>query len=102
MIHSSTRHFKEKNGEKYLIIDSTGKYEEVFSGIIPEIKTLNGGKELFYEKNHEKNGVNTDYDLPLNKALKFHTLTIIIRCVLQKGEKLYPQIYLDECLYESV
>ena len=50
IIHSATGHFKEKNGEKYLILDSTEKHEEVFSGIISEIKTLNGGKELFYEK----------------------------------------------------
>ena len=50
IIHSATEHFKEINGEKYLIIDSTDKYEEVFSGIISEIKTLNNGKELFYEK----------------------------------------------------
>ena len=48
--HSATGHFKEKYEEKYLIIDSTEKYEEVFSGIRSEIKTLNGGKELFYEK----------------------------------------------------
>ena len=34
IIHSATGHFKEKNGEKYLIIDSTEKYEEIFSGII--------------------------------------------------------------------
>ena len=80
----------------------TEKYEEVFSGIISEIKTLNDGKELFYEKNYARIGVNTDDDLPLNKPLKFPTLTIIIRCVLQKDEKLYPQIYLDECLYELV
>ena len=42
--------FKEKNVEKYLIVDSTEKYEEDFSGIRSEIKSLNGGKELFYEK----------------------------------------------------
>ena len=30
IIHSATGHFKEKNSEKYLIIDSTEKYEEVF------------------------------------------------------------------------
>ena len=30
IIHSATRHFKEKSGEKYLIIDSTEEYEEVF------------------------------------------------------------------------
>ena len=70
-INSATEYFKEKNGEKYLIIDSTEKYEEIFSGIILEIKTLNGGKELFYEKNYARIGINTDDDLPLNKPLKF-------------------------------
>ena len=40
IIHSATGYFKEKNGEKYLIIDSTEKYEEVFSGIRSEIKTM--------------------------------------------------------------
>ena len=99
-IHSATGYFKAKNGEKYAIIDSTEKYEEVFSGIRSEIITFNGGKELFYKKSYARIGVNTDDDLPLNKPLKFPTLTIIIRCVSQEGERLYPQIYLDECLFE--
>ena len=50
IIHSATGYFKAENGEKYVIIDSTEKYEEVWSGIRSEIKTLNGGKELFYKK----------------------------------------------------
>ena len=50
IIHSVTGHFKEKKDEKCLILDSTDKYEEVLSGIRSEIKTLNGGKELFYKK----------------------------------------------------
>ena len=100
IIYSATGYFKEKYGEKYLILDSTEKYDEVFSGIKKEIETINGGKELFYEKNYARIGVNTDDDVPLNKPLKFPTLTIIIRCVFQEGEKLYPQIYLDECLYK--
>ena len=33
IFHSATGHFKEENGQKYLILDSTEKYEEVFSGI---------------------------------------------------------------------
>ena len=100
IIHSATGHFKEKNGEKYLILDSTEKYEEAWSGIRSEIKTINGGKELFYEKNYARIRVDTGDDLPLNKQLKFLTLAIIIRCVFQEGEKLYPQMYLDGCLYE--
>ena len=56
--------------------------------------------ELFYKNYYVKIGVNTDDNLPLNKPMKFTTLTIIIRCILQEGEKLYPQIYLDGCLHE--
>ena len=86
-----------------MIIDLTKKYQEVLSEIRPEIKTINGGKELFYEKKfYARIGVNTDDYLLLNKLLKFPTLTIIIRYVFQEGKKLYPQIYLDECLYELV
>ena len=98
IIYSATGYLKEKNGEKYLILDSKEKYEEVFSGIKKKIETINGGKELIYEKRLCKN----DDDEPLNKQLKFPTVAIIIRCIFQKGKKLDPQIYLDECLYESV
>ena len=51
MIHSATGYFKEKYSKKYLILDSTEKYDEIFSGIKIEIETINGGKELVYEKN---------------------------------------------------
>ena len=102
IICSVAGYFKEKYGEKYLILDSTEKYDEVFSGIISEIKTINGGKELFYEKNYAKIGVNTGEDIPLNKQLKFPTLTIIISCTFQNGKKLCPQIYLNDCVYESI
>ena len=44
LIYSATGYFKEKNSKKYVIIDSTEKYDEVFSGIISEIKTINGEK----------------------------------------------------------
>ena len=91
---------KKKKDEKYLILDSTDKYEEVWSEIRSEIRTINGGKELFYEKNYSKIGINPDDDLPLNKPRKLPTLTIIIRCAFQEREKMYPQIYLHECLYE--
>ena len=94
--HSATEYFKEKNGEKYAIIDSTEKYEEFFSGIISEIKTLNSGKELFYKK------IIKELELMQTKPLKFPTLTIIIICVLQKDEKFCLQIYLDEYLYEFI
>ena len=39
-------------------------------------------------------------DLPLNKPLKFHAMTIIIRSVFEKEGKLYPQVFLDDALHE--
>ena len=38
MIHSATEEFKERDGKKYLVLDSTEKYEEVFSGIKKKLK----------------------------------------------------------------
>ena len=43
---------------------------------------------------------NSDDDLPLNKQLKFISLTIIVRTVFEEDGKYYPQIFLDECLCE--
>ena len=101
IIHSATGYLKENNGKKYLILDPIEKYGEAFSGSKSEIETINGREEMYYEKNYDKIGVNTDdNDAPLSKPLKFPSLTIVIKCVFQNGKKLYPQIYLDECLYE--
>ena len=44
---------------------------------------------------------NSDNDLPLNKPLKFHLMTVIIRSVLEGG-KLYLQVFLDDALHEDV
>ena len=65
-----------------------------------KIKTINGGKEGEYGKDFMKIKFDTDDDLPLNEPVKLHMVTIIVRSVFQEGKKLYPQIYLDECLYE--
>ena len=46
-----------------------------------------------------KIAVNSVDELPLNKPLKFHNMTITIRSVFEDG-KLYPQVYLDDALYE--
>ena len=43
---------------------------------------------------------NSDDDLPLNKILKLHMLRIIVRSVFEEDGKYYPQVFIDECLYE--
>ena len=98
-INSPTEQLK-KNDEKYLILDSTKEYESVWSEIRSEIKRINGGEKVFYEKNYCKIGINTEDDLPLKESLQFLMLIVNINLVLGVDNKLYPKIYLDECFYE--
>ena len=42
----------------------------------------------------------SDADLPLNESLKFHLMTIPIRYVFEEDGKLYPQVFLDDILYQ--
>ena len=86
--------------KKYLILDSTEKYEEFLSEIKSEIETINGGEKMHYKKNYDRIAVNTDDDISFNKKIRFPLLIITIRCVFQNDRKLCPQMYLDECLYE--
>ena len=99
-INSAIGYFKEKNDEKYLILHSTKEYESVWSQIRSEIKRINGGEKVFYGKNYCKIGINTEDGLPLKESLKCLTLIVNINLVLRVDDKLYPQIYLDECFYE--
>ena len=78
--------------------ENKGYYADVWDGIKNEIKAINGGKENDYEKDYLKIKFNSDDDLPLNKPLKFHAMTIIIESVFE-GDKLYPQVFLDDALY---
>ena len=43
---------------------------------------------------------NSDNDLTLSIPLKFHNMTITIRSVFEEDGRLYPQLFLDDTLYE--
>ena len=100
-------YIEEKNGNKYLIFDDSAdenkelltKYADVWNGIKNKIEAINSG-EYDYEKAYMKIKFNSDDNLSLNKPLKFHMMTIIIRSVFKKDGKLYPQVFLDDALYE--
>ena len=75
------------------------KYNDVFNGIRDKIKEV-CGDGCDYEKNYMKTKFNSDDNVPLNKPLKFHIMTVTIRSVFEKDGKLYPQVFLDDILYE--
>ena len=54
---------------------ATKKYADVRSRIKNKIKAISSG-ECEYEKDYMKIKFDSDDDLPLNKALKFHSVTI--------------------------
>ena len=91
LISHASGYIEEKDGNKYLIFDSKDenkellkKYNDVWSGITNEIKTINFGNENYYEKDYMKIKLNSDDDLPLKKPLKFHSMTILSDLFLRK------------------
>ena len=96
---------EEKNGNKYLTLVSTYKNKEVltkYAELWDKIKNLiecdpiekiNRGKAGEYEKDFMKIKFNSDDNLLLNKILKLHNITIVIRSVFHKGDKYYPQVF---------
>ena len=98
----------ENNGNKDLTFASTEKnktiikkYTNLWDKIRYNIQTKILGKSDEYEKYYMKIKFNWDDDLPLNKVLKFHMLTIIVKSVFEEDSKYYPQVFLDYCLYDA-
>ena len=107
MIGEVDGYIEENNGNKYLTFASTDKNKKVlekYTKLWDEIKyhfqTKNANKSGKYEKDYMKIKFNSDVDLPLNKILKLHMLTISVRPVFEEDGKYYPRVFLDECLYE--
>ena len=97
---------EEKNGNKYLNIAVTvknneilKKYNQGFNRTKYHVKKIDNS-DGEYDKDYMKINFNADDDVSLNKVLHFPTITVIIRCFFEKDGKYYPQVYLDECLYQ--
>ena len=95
----------EKNGNKYLVFASTDKnkellknYSELWNGIKNLIDYNSIEKKIDnelseYGKDFMKIKLNSDDNLFLNKILKLHSLTIVVRSVSQEDNKYYPQMF---------
>ena len=81
IITHANGYIEEKVVNKYLVFDSTDENKELL-------------------KNTVMFGMECLDNLPLNKPLKFLNITITIRSVFEEDGKLYPEIHLDDILYE--
>ena len=57
------------------------------------IQTINAEKYGEYEKDYMKIKFDSEDDLPLNKILRLHMLTIIVRSIFEEDGKYYPQVF---------
>ena len=117
----------EENGVEYLKIDKGNKkiedsilslWNEVFTGVKHYIKKISHECKTFSkckgsphceEFGKIKFSYGEDYDrikfisndsLPVGKLIYFPTITVVIRCVFRLGDLFYPQVYLDDALYQ--
>ena len=75
------------------------KNDHAFSGIKYHIgKNENG--EVVYSSDHNEIKFLTDDSLPLGKLIYFPTLAVVIACVFKQNGIYYPQVYLDDALYQ--
>ena len=109
IINEMIGHFTKNNEIKHLVLDDIGenkeileKYEEVWEDIKKEIEIINSGEKIEYGKDFKNIRLESNDDLPLNKPIKLRLLTTIIRSIFSKNGKFYPQLFLDEALYELV
>ena len=85
------------SNDRYLVIDKSNlEVINVFNTIKEYIKDKMNVSKI---DGFDKIKFSSDIDLPLGKLIKFKVLTIIIKCIIKKNDKYYPEIYLDECLY---
>ena len=93
-VNHANRYIVEKNENEYLIFDSVNENKKLLKKYM---NFWDGGKENDFEKDYMKIKFNSDDGFPLNKPLKFHALTIIIRSVFEEDGKLYPQVFFRWC-----
>ena len=85
-------YIEENNENKCLIFASTDKnkksirkvYTKLWDKIKYHIQTINTDRSGKYEKDYMKIKFSSDDDLPLNKILKLHNLTIIVTPILEE------------------
>ena len=108
---------KIKNDNKHLVISSIDANKKVLivldefcKGLKSEINNLISNDQIAFGtdvssmENSAINGCNkirfsSNIDLPYGTLLKFQALLIVIKCVIEKDGKFFPQIYLEEGLF---
>ena len=75
--------------------DQKNKYHQVWKEIFKKVNDGNG--ELIL---HEKIRL-IDSNFPIEKIFKIHSITIVIKSLIEKDNKFYLELALNRCLFEQ-
>ena len=76
------------------VINKQNKYYQVWKDIFEVINRGQGKLKL-----HEK-VVLHDGDFPIKQVFKIHSITIVIKSLIEKNNKFYLELSLNHCLYK--
>ena len=77
--------------------DQKMRYNQVWTEIL---KLINGADEKSELKSDTEIRLFSIDDLPAGYVFKVHSMTVVVRSIVEKDNKFYPQISLNHCSYE--
>ena len=96
----------EGSSDKYLAVAKSVHNKNIISVLDMLWASIeNKSEDIIYPhtnveiKDYDKFKFNSDIDLPLDTLIEFRSLLINVSSVIEKDNKYYPDIYLDESLY---
>ena len=97
----------EGSSDKYLVVAKSVRNKDIISVLDMlwgSIENKINPKPNIYPndieiEDYDKFRFNSDIDLPLDTLIEFRLLVINVSCVIEKDNKYYPEVYLEECLY---
>ena len=79
--------------------DVLRRFANAFKNIRAEIEENTGGFVKF-DKHYRSIIFESNDDLPIDNIVDMHLITIIIKSVFAQNGKFYPQLFLDDALYD--
>ena len=92
------------SSDRYLVVSTKNEiiiniFNKLWTFIENKIISDDSNKKI---KQYYKLRFDSDLYLPLDTLIEFHSLTIIVSCVIEKDNEYYPEYYVDTCLYRKI
>ena len=101
----------EGSSDKYLVVAKSVRNKDIISvldivwgsnenKIEDKINPIPNNYPNIKIKDYDKFRFNSDTNLLLDTSIEFRSLVINVSCVIEKDNEYYPEIYLDDLMYD--